>query len=104
MTQSTSTSLRKPQKWNLYPPRSAKTPSVSDLTISVIYILTEMYVVAVVLFETSMMCTITDFGMKNKKGEHEASMWDGLKPKFLEHVGEIDEELKKAGLPTLVKN
>ncbi|KAI0090270.1 Homogentisate 1,2-dioxygenase [Irpex rosettiformis] len=57
-----------------------------------------------VLFESSMMCTITDFGIKNKKGEHEASMWDGLTPNFLKHVGQINEELKAAKLPALVQN
>ena len=56
------------------------------------------------MFESSMMCTITDFGIKNKKGEHEVSMWDGLAPNFLKHVDEINEELKAAKLPALVQN
>ena len=67
-------------------------------------LLIRYYSFTVVLFESSMMCTITEFGIKYKKGEHEASMWDGLAPNFLKHVDQINEELKAAKLPVLARN
>ncbi|KAI0703787.1 homogentisate 1,2-dioxygenase [Cytidiella melzeri] len=57
-----------------------------------------------VMFESSMMCTITDYALKTKKGEHEVAMWDGLAPNFLKHVDEINADLKAANLPLLVQN
>ncbi|KAI0346063.1 homogentisate 1,2-dioxygenase [Trametopsis cervina] len=57
-----------------------------------------------VMFETSMMVTVTDFGFKNKKGEHAVDMWDGLGPKFLAYTDQINAELKAAGRPPLSAN
>lgn len=56
------------------------------------------------MFETSMMVTVTDFGFKNKKGEHAVDMWDGLGPKFLAYTDQINAELKAAGRPPLSAN
>lgn len=30
--------------------------------------------------------------------EHEPQMWDGLGAQFMDHLGEVNEELRKAGL------
>nr|ALJ82903.1 homogentisate 1,2-dioxygenase [Irpex lacteus]ALJ82904.1 homogentisate 1,2-dioxygenase [Irpex lacteus] len=57
-----------------------------------------------VLFESSMMCTITDFGIKNTKGGHEASIYEGHAPKFLKYIDEINGQLKASNLPALVQN
>ncbi|KAF8960037.1 homogentisate 1,2-dioxygenase [Flammula alnicola] len=55
------------------------------------------------MFESSMMFTITDYAM-NRSGklhQHEPKMWDNLKGQFLNHVEEINADLKAAGLPEL---
>ena len=57
------------------------------------------------MFESSMMFTITDFAMKSpKKHEHEPKMWDNLKAQFMNHLDEVNEDLKKAGLSELGKH
>jgi len=51
------------------------------------------------MFETSMMLTITDYAM-NRSGklhEHEPKMWDDLKGQFMNHLDEINDELRAAG-------
>ncbi|TFK35605.1 homogentisate 1,2-dioxygenase [Crucibulum laeve] len=55
------------------------------------------------MFESSMMFTITDYAMKRsgKLHEHEPKMWDNLKGQFVNHLDEINADLKKAGLPAL---
>lgn len=56
------------------------------------------------MFESSMMFTITDYAMKsNKLHVHEPAMWDDLKAQFMNHIGEINGELKAAGWPELEK-
>jgi len=55
------------------------------------------------MFETSMMLMLTDYAM-NRSGklhEHEPKMWDNLKAQFLNHLPEINADLKAAGLPEL---
>lgn len=77
------------------------------------------------MFESSMMFTITDYAM-NRSGklhgtfqhkvdyevmlidcsphptlEHEPKMWDNLKAQFLNHLDEVNSDLKAAGLPLL---
>ncbi|KAJ3825824.1 homogentisate 1,2-dioxygenase [Lentinula raphanica] len=59
----------------------------------------------VFMFESSMMWTITDWAM-NKSGKlhkHEPKMWDNLKGQFMNHLDQVEEDLKKAGLPGLVR-
>ena len=52
-----------------------------------------------------MMFTITDFAMKSpKKHEHEPKMWDNLKAQFMNHLDEVNADLKKAGLVALGKH
>ncbi|KAJ7220230.1 homogentisate 1,2-dioxygenase [Mycena pura] len=55
------------------------------------------------MFESSMMFSITDYAMKRsgKLHEHEPKMWDNLKAQFLNHLEEVNADLKKAGLPDL---
>lgn len=74
------------------------------------------------MFESSMMFTITDYAMKRsgklhgratwlvlssfanfRDLEHEPKMWDNLKGQFVNHLEEINAELKAAGLPELGK-
>lgn len=76
----------------------------------------------VVMFESSMMMTITDYAMKSDKRhgkcmlqqaynhvtqhvptEHEPAMWDDLDAKFLKHIDQAEADLKAAGLPALKK-
>ncbi|KAH9902944.1 homogentisate 1,2-dioxygenase [Cubamyces lactineus] len=54
-------------------------------------------------FETSMQVTVTDYAMKRsgKLHEHEPTMWDNLKGQFVNHIDEVNAELKAAGLPQL---
>ncbi|GJE85535.1 homogentisate 1,2-dioxygenase [Phanerochaete sordida] len=55
-----------------------------------------------VMFESSMMMTITEYAMKSdKRHEHEPGMWNGLDAKFLQYKDEIQADLKAAGLPPL---
>ncbi|KAF9069606.1 homogentisate 1,2-dioxygenase [Rhodocollybia butyracea] len=57
----------------------------------------------VFMFESSMSFTITDWAMK-KSGQlhkHNPAMWDNLKGHFLNHLEEVEETLKRAGLPGL---
>ncbi|KAJ3914580.1 homogentisate 1,2-dioxygenase [Lentinula edodes] len=57
----------------------------------------------VFMFESSMMWTISDWAMKRsgKLHEHEPKMWDNLKGQFMNHLEEVEEDLRKAGLPGL---
>jgi homogentisate 1,2-dioxygenase len=70
-----------------------------------------------------MMFTITDYAMKRsgklhgrailvsimifltnlRNPEHEPKMWDNLKGQFVNHLEEINADLKAAGLPELGK-
>jgi homogentisate 1,2-dioxygenase len=55
------------------------------------------------MFESSMMFTITDYAM-NRSGKlhmHEPKMWDDLKGQFVNHLDEVNADLKAAGLPPL---
>jgi hypothetical protein len=36
-----------------------------------------------------------------KYAVHEPKMWDNLKAQFMNHLDDVNEELKKAGLPSL---
>ncbi|KAF9460311.1 homogentisate 1,2-dioxygenase [Collybia nuda] len=58
------------------------------------------------MLETSMMLTMTDYAMKRsgKLHEHEPKMWDNLKGQFLNHLDEINADLKAAGRPPLGAN
>ncbi|KAJ6483829.1 homogentisate 1,2-dioxygenase [Mycena vitilis] len=55
------------------------------------------------MFESSMMFTMTDFAMKGsgKLHEHEPKMWDNLKGQFINHLDEVNADLRAAGLPDL---
>ncbi|KAL7279127.1 hypothetical protein ACG7TL_006967 [Trametes sanguinea] len=55
------------------------------------------------MFETCMQVTITDYAMKRsgKLHEHEPKMWDDLKGQFVNHIDQINADLKAAGLPPL---
>ncbi|KDQ59299.1 hypothetical protein JAAARDRAFT_127432 [Jaapia argillacea MUCL 33604] len=55
------------------------------------------------MFESSMMFTLTDYAMKRtgKLHEHEPKMWDNLKGQFLNHLDQVNSDLKAAGLPPL---
>ncbi|KAI0710241.1 homogentisate 1,2-dioxygenase [Earliella scabrosa] len=55
------------------------------------------------MFESSMQVTITDYAMKRsgKLHEHEPKMWDDLKGQFVNHIDQINADLKAAGLPPL---
>ncbi|TFK81305.1 homogentisate 1,2-dioxygenase [Polyporus arcularius HHB13444] len=55
------------------------------------------------MFESSMQVTITDYATKRsgKLHEHEPKMWDNLKGQFINHLDQINADLKAAGLPTL---
>ncbi|KAJ2926805.1 hypothetical protein H1R20_g10263, partial [Candolleomyces eurysporus] len=55
------------------------------------------------MFESSMMLTITDWAMKRsgKLHVHEPKMWDGLKGNFMNHIDEINADLKARGLSPL---
>ncbi|KAF9048822.1 homogentisate 1,2-dioxygenase [Panaeolus papilionaceus] len=55
------------------------------------------------MFESSFMFTITDYAM-NRSGKlhmHEPSMWDNLKAQFMNHLPQINADLKAANLPEL---
>lgn len=75
------------------------------------------------MFETSMQVTLTDYAMKrtgklhgenllcfgiqgscplrSPRVEHEPKMWDDLKGQFVNHIPQINEDLKAAGRPPL---
>ncbi|KAJ7163880.1 homogentisate 1,2-dioxygenase [Mycena crocata] len=55
------------------------------------------------MFESSMMFTITDYAMKRsgKLHEHEPKMWDDLKGQFINHLDQVNADLRAAGLPDL---
>ncbi|KAF5349996.1 hypothetical protein D9756_009226 [Leucocoprinus leucothites] len=57
----------------------------------------------VIVFESSMPLTITDYAMNRSsvKHEHEPKMWDNLKANFMNHLDEANADLKAAGLPQL---
>ncbi|ETW82786.1 homogentisate 1,2-dioxygenase A1 [Heterobasidion irregulare TC 32-1] len=52
------------------------------------------------MFESSFMLPLTDYAMKRtgKLHEHEPKMWDNLKGNFLNHLGEVNADLRAAGL------
>ncbi|KAJ3556139.1 hypothetical protein NM688_g2191 [Phlebia brevispora] len=55
-----------------------------------------------IMFETSMMLTITDYAMNAPtRAEHVPGMWNALAPNFLKHTDQINADLKAAGLPPL---
>lgn len=56
-----------------------------------------------IMFESSMPLTITDYAMNRSgvKHEHEPMMWDNLRANFMSHLDEINADLKAAGLPQL---
>ena len=51
-----------------------------------------------------MLCTITEYGMKTHKGDRDMTLWDAHAPNFLQHVNEINAELRAAGKPLLAQN
>jgi homogentisate 1,2-dioxygenase len=55
------------------------------------------------MFESSMMFTVTDYAMtrSGKLHEHEPKMWDNLKGQFMNHLDQVNADLKAAGLPNL---
>ena len=77
------------------------------------------------MFESSMQVTITDYAMKRTgklhgkdasasqlrwitelttfapSAEHEPKMWDNLKGQFMNHLDQVNADLKAAGLPPL---
>ncbi|KZT35455.1 Homogentisate 1,2-dioxygenase [Sistotremastrum suecicum HHB10207 ss-3] len=55
------------------------------------------------MFESSFQFTLTDYAMKRtgKLHEHEPSMWDNLKGQFINHLDEVNADLRKAGMPEL---
>ncbi|KAL5526159.1 hypothetical protein ACEPAG_7497 [Sanghuangporus baumii] len=54
------------------------------------------------MFESSMTFTLSDYAMNSpKRHEHEPKMWDDLKGQFLNHIPQINLDLKAAGLPPL---
>ncbi|EMD34039.1 hypothetical protein CERSUDRAFT_117547 [Gelatoporia subvermispora B] len=55
------------------------------------------------MFESSMMVTLTDWAMKRtgKLHEHEPKMWDDLRGQFVNHIDQVNADLKAAGLPVL---
>ncbi|KAI0630720.1 homogentisate 1,2-dioxygenase [Trametes polyzona] len=58
------------------------------------------------MFESSMQVVLTDYAM-NRSGklhEHEPKMWDDLKGQFINHLDEVNADLKAAGLPPLGKS
>ena len=77
------------------------------------------------MFESSMQVVLTDYAMKRSgklhgafwrcgltldvetdtymAAEHEPKMWDDLKAQFMNHLPEINADLKAAGLPELGK-
>ncbi|KAI0322556.1 homogentisate 1,2-dioxygenase [Amylostereum chailletii] len=58
------------------------------------------------MFESSMMLPLTDYAMKRsgKLHEHEPKMWDDLKAQFMNHLDEVNADLKAAGRPELKPN
>lgn len=58
-----------------------------------------------IMFETAMTLTLTDYAMTGtgKIHEHDVKMWDGLQARFMNHLDEINTDLKAAGLPELQK-
>ncbi|TFY64661.1 hypothetical protein EVG20_g5872 [Dentipellis fragilis] len=53
------------------------------------------------MLESSLMLPLTDFAMKRsgKLHEHEPKMWDNLKAQFLNHLDEVNADLRAAGMP-----
>ncbi|KAA1467122.1 homogentisate 1,2-dioxygenase [Dentipellis sp. KUC8613] len=53
------------------------------------------------MLESSLMLPLTDFAMKRsgKLHEHEPKMWDDLKAQFLNHLDEVNADLRAAGMP-----
>jgi len=51
------------------------------------------------MFESSLMLPLTDYAIKRSGvlHEHEPQMWDGLGAQFMDHLGEVNAELRKAG-------
>lgn len=57
----------------------------------------------VIMFESSMPLTITDYAMNRSgvKNGYEPKMWDDLGPNFMNHLEQVNADLKAAGLPQL---
>ncbi|KAM6503917.1 homogentisate 1,2-dioxygenase [Amanita muscaria] len=56
-----------------------------------------------IIWETSVPLTVSDFAM-NRSGKlqnHNAAVWDELKPNFLKHIDTVNADLEAAGLPPL---
>jgi homogentisate 1,2-dioxygenase len=51
------------------------------------------------MFESSLMLPLTDYAIKRSGvlHEHDPQMWDGLGAQFMDHLGEVNAELRKAG-------
>ncbi|KAH9849906.1 homogentisate 1,2-dioxygenase [Lenzites betulinus] len=58
------------------------------------------------MFESSMQVLVTDYAMtgSGKLHEHEPKMWDNLKGQLVNHLDQIEVDLKAAGLPSLSDN
>ncbi|KAI0034570.1 Homogentisate 1,2-dioxygenase [Vararia minispora EC-137] len=52
------------------------------------------------MFESSLMLPLTDYAIKRsgKLHEHEPKMWDNLNAQFLNHLDQVNADLKKAGM------
>lgn len=55
------------------------------------------------MFESSMMFTLTDYAMKRtgKLHEHDPKMWDNLKADFVSNLDQVNADLRNLGLPEL---
>ncbi|KAF9448570.1 RmlC-like cupin [Macrolepiota fuliginosa MF-IS2] len=57
----------------------------------------------VFLIESGMTLTVTDYAINRceTKDEHNPKMWDNLKADLMNHLDEVNADLKTAGLPQL---
>jgi len=55
------------------------------------------------MFESAFQWTLTDYAMKRtgKLHEHEPSMWDNLKAQFMNHLDQVNSDLKQTGMEPL---
>ncbi|KAI0790341.1 homogentisate 1,2-dioxygenase [Abortiporus biennis] len=55
------------------------------------------------LIETTSLLLMTDFALNSKefRGERDPALWKNLGPNFLDHIDEVNAELKAAGRPLL---
>lgn len=51
------------------------------------------------VYDTCLSPTVAD-----DDSEHEPKMWDNLKGQFLNHLDEVNSDLKAHGLPSLVRD